>query len=110
HDRLRRRRARAPPAHVRVRRRAREAAPRGARDRARRRHGHGDPRDPPLVHGPPLVTIPPMSEHNGDRARQGYVLFAWSPSGYTLRELDGDPPPVGEELADGGRVLVVTKI
>jgi len=51
-----------------------------------------------------------MSEHNGDRARQGYVLFAWSPSGYTLRDLDGDPPSVGEELEDGGRLLVVTKI
>ena len=22
----------------------------------------------------------------------GYLLFVWSPSGYSLREMDGDPP------------------
>jgi len=31
----------------------------------------------------------------------------WSPSGYTLREHDGELPHVGDELEDG---LVVTKI
>ncbi len=40
----------------------------------------------------------------------GYVLFVWSPAGYALRELAGEPPPVGHELAEGGRTLVVTKI
>jgi len=40
----------------------------------------------------------------------GYVLFVWSPTGYTLRESDGEPPPVGQELEDDGRALVVTKI
>jgi hypothetical protein len=47
-----------------------------------------------------------MSEHNGGGAR-GYLLFVWSPSGYSLREHDGEPPRVGDELEDG---LVVTKI
>jgi hypothetical protein len=40
----------------------------------------------------------------------GYVLFAWSPAGYELRERSGDPPPVGAELEDAGHELVVTKI
>jgi len=40
----------------------------------------------------------------------GYTLFLWSPTGYTLREAEGDPPPVGRELEDDGRVLVVTKV
>jgi hypothetical protein len=40
----------------------------------------------------------------------GYVLMVWSPSGYTLRELDGDPPQPGDELEDGDRTLVVSKI
>jgi hypothetical protein len=40
----------------------------------------------------------------------GYLLFVWSPSGYTLREMDGDPPQPGQELEDGERTLVVNKI
>jgi hypothetical protein len=47
-----------------------------------------------------------MAEHNGGGAR-GYVLFLWSPSGYTLREQTGEPPRVGEEIEAG---LVVTKV
>jgi hypothetical protein len=39
-----------------------------------------------------------------------YVLFVWSPAGYTLREVDGDPPHVGDELDDNGHVLVVSKL
>jgi hypothetical protein len=50
-----------------------------------------------------------MHEENGS-ARRGHVLFAWSPSGYSLRERDGDPPQVGTELADGAYALVVTRI
>jgi hypothetical protein len=46
---------------------------------------------------------------NGSPPR-GYVLFVWSPTGYTLREVDGDPPRVGDELEDDGRTLVVTKL
>ena len=39
-----------------------------------------------------------------------YVLFVWSPAGYTLRELEGDPPRVGDELDENGHTLVVSKI
>jgi hypothetical protein len=49
-----------------------------------------------------------MSEENG-RSR-GYVLFVWSPAGYSLRELDGDPPGVGHEFEEDGQTLVVTKV
>ena len=38
------------------------------------------------------------------------MLFVWSPTGYTLRDAEGDPPPVGFEFEDNGRVLVVAKI
>jgi hypothetical protein len=47
-----------------------------------------------------------MAEQNGGGAR-GYVLFVWSPSGYTLREQSGEPPRVGQELEEG---LIVTKV
>jgi hypothetical protein len=48
-------------------------------------------------------------EENGSSRRQ-YLLFAWSPGGYELRERDGDPPEIGTELQDNGHELVVTKI
>jgi hypothetical protein len=38
------------------------------------------------------------------------LLFAWSPQGYHLRELDGEPPEVGTELADDGHRLLIVKI
>jgi hypothetical protein len=40
----------------------------------------------------------------------GYLLMVWSPAGYTLREMDGDLPSLGQELEDGGHTLVVNKI
>jgi hypothetical protein len=40
----------------------------------------------------------------------GHLLFLWSPTGYTLRDADGPPPPVGSALEHGGRRLVVVKI
>ena len=39
-----------------------------------------------------------------------YVLFVWSPAGYTLRELEGEPPEVGHEIEDNGHTLVISKI
>ncbi len=42
--------------------------------------------------------------------RGGYLLFVWAPSGYTLEERQGDPPPVGAEVEDGERRFRVTKI
>jgi len=47
-----------------------------------------------------------MIDQNGGRP-DGYVLFVWSPSGYTLCARQGEAPRVGEELEDG---LVVTKL
>jgi hypothetical protein len=39
-----------------------------------------------------------------------YLLFVWKPSGYELREEQGEPPAVGAEVeADNGK-LRVTKI
>jgi len=34
-----------------------------------------------------------------------YLLFVWKPTGYELREQDGEPPSVGSvvDLDDGGR-------
>jgi hypothetical protein len=50
-----------------------------------------------------------MSKSNGG-GRTGYLLFVWSPTGYTLRERDGDPPQPGQELEEDGRALLVTKL
>jgi hypothetical protein len=46
---------------------------------------------------------------NGSKPR-GYVLFVWSPTGYSIRELEGEPPAVGQEVEDGDRTLVVTTV
>ncbi len=40
----------------------------------------------------------------------GYLLFVSKPTGYELRERDGDPPAVGEELEEEDGKLRVTKI
>jgi hypothetical protein len=45
-------------------------------------------------------------EQNGS-PRRGYLLFVWSPTGYSLVEQEGDMPRVGDEVTEG---LVVTKI
>jgi hypothetical protein len=50
-----------------------------------------------------------MTQDNGSTPR-GYLLFVWSPTGYTLRELDGEPPEVGDAIKDGERSLVVSKV
>jgi len=47
-----------------------------------------------------------MSEQNGG-ATSRYLLFVWSPTGYTVREVPGPLPDVGDEVEEG---LVVTKI
>ena len=36
-----------------------------------------------------------------------YLLFLWSPAGYSLREMEGDPPRVGHEFEEGDHTLVV---
>jgi hypothetical protein len=47
-----------------------------------------------------------MTDGNG----RGYLLFVWSPGGYTLREMEGEPPQVGHEFEEGEQHLVVSKI
>ena len=40
----------------------------------------------------------------------GYLLFISKPTGYELREREGDPPAVGEEVEEDELRLQVTKI
>lgn len=40
----------------------------------------------------------------------GYVVFAWSPTGYELSEREGLPPAVGEDVEEGERTLRVSKV
>jgi hypothetical protein len=39
-----------------------------------------------------------------------HLLFVSKPSGYELREQDGDPPSVGAEVEQDGKTMRVTKI
>lgn len=39
-----------------------------------------------------------------------YVLFVWKPSGWELREREGDPPAVGDEVEEDGVSMTVTKL
>lgn len=43
-------------------------------------------------------------------SENGYVLFVWTTSGWMLREREGDPPAVGEEIEADGSRLEVTKV
>jgi len=45
-----------------------------------------------------------------ENGRGGYLVFVWSPNGYTLAERPGEPPQVGAEVEDGTRRFRVTKI
>ena len=40
----------------------------------------------------------------------GHLLFVWKPSGYELREQDGDVPGVGAEVEADGIAMRVTKV
>jgi hypothetical protein len=39
-----------------------------------------------------------------------YLLFVAKPSGYELREQEGDPPGVGSDVEFDGEMLRVTKV
>jgi hypothetical protein len=39
-----------------------------------------------------------------------YLLFAWAPTGYELREQEGELPKVGEVVELDGRRVSITKI
>jgi hypothetical protein len=38
-----------------------------------------------------------------------YLLFVWSPSGYELREQEGELPKIGDSVEIDGRRLLITK-
>jgi len=39
-----------------------------------------------------------------------YLLFVWKPSGYELRERDGEAPAVGTEVEEDETRMLVTKV
>jgi hypothetical protein len=39
-----------------------------------------------------------------------YLVFVWRPSGYELRERDGEPPSVGDEVEEDGTRMEVIKL
>jgi hypothetical protein len=46
----------------------------------------------------------------GSNGKVGYLLFVWSPAGYTLVEQPGNPPLVGTEIEDGQRRYRISKV
>jgi hypothetical protein len=40
----------------------------------------------------------------------GYLVFVWRPTGYELRERDGDLPAVGDEIEEDSTAMKVTKV
>jgi hypothetical protein len=51
-----------------------------------------------------------MTDENGNQGGSGYVLFVWSPSGWTLQHREGQPPAVGATIENGDTLLRVSKI
>ena len=39
-----------------------------------------------------------------------YLLFVWTPRGYELREREGEPPAVGEEIEEDGKAQRIAKL
>jgi uncharacterized Zn finger protein len=39
-----------------------------------------------------------------------YLLFVWAPTGYELREQEGEPPSVDDEVEVDDRRLRITKV
>jgi len=39
-----------------------------------------------------------------------YLLFVWTPTGYELREQDGEPPTVGDQVEVDEKRLSITKL
>jgi hypothetical protein len=39
-----------------------------------------------------------------------YLVFVWRPTGYELREREGDPPNVGDEVEEDSTRLTVAKV
>ena len=47
---------------------------------------------------------------NGNQGSAGYVLFVWSPSGWTLEQREGEPPAIGATVEADEKTLRVTKL
>jgi hypothetical protein len=43
-------------------------------------------------------------------SQNGYVLFVWTTAGWVLRDHDGEPPSVGEQIEEDGARLLVSKV
>jgi hypothetical protein len=43
-------------------------------------------------------------------ADDAYLLFVWSPAGYTLHERSGELPQIGARLEEEGHTIVINKI
>ncbi len=39
-----------------------------------------------------------------------YLLFVWTPTGYALREQDGEPPKPGDRVEVDDKQLEITKL
>jgi hypothetical protein len=39
-----------------------------------------------------------------------HLVFVWTPAGYQLREKEGEPPAVGDEVEEDGTRLRVVKV
>jgi hypothetical protein len=39
-----------------------------------------------------------------------HLIFVWTPTGYELREREGEPPSVGDEVEENGTRLRVLKV
>lgn len=47
---------------------------------------------------------------DGQHQNRTHLRFVWTANGYELRERDGEPPAVGEEVEEDERRLRVTKL
>jgi hypothetical protein len=56
----------------------------------------------------PAVSIWLMED--GQPQSRTHLRFVWTANGYELREREGEPPGIGEEVEEGAQRLRVTKI
>jgi hypothetical protein len=47
---------------------------------------------------------------DGQPQQRTHLRFVWTTNGYELREREGEPPAVGEEVEEGEERLRVTKV
>ena len=47
---------------------------------------------------------------DGQPQHRTHLRFVWTANGYELRERDGEPPEVGDEVEEEGVQMTVTKV